>query len=360
MKMGKMLEVECKHLEGELMRVRFASTQWVADHPFKLGGTETGPSPGEMMMMGLASASALAGRQFATRGGLEVSQVGARTSMSTINEGFTGELHNGPLLRLTYIGQFWRRLQSDGRLSQADQAALAAAMSETTVARTLQLGTEIDEKFVCRRTGEGRRKMPEKNPFYLREELNERMPEGEKSDAFTVGNWRVAAAAMDDEACLLKAVRSLWVVGDRVELMKGPTPEELLLAALAACTTIYVARNSNLQDIPAESVGVKVRAEIPDDRTQPITRFEKSCEVTGDLTDKEIADLEHMAYYCALGETLKRSTPFVDEVAIGETAGASGPPNALVALASDAPKPSDPAFCDEGSCCVPQSQPSAA
>ncbi|MCB2073967.1 MAG: OsmC family protein [Novosphingobium sp.] len=306
MKMGRMLEVECKHLEGELMRVRFAGSQLIADHPFRMGGTESGPSPGEMMMMGLASASALAGRRFATQNRLDVSHIGARTSMSLTNEGFSGELHNGPLLRLSYVDRFWRRLEANGKLNEADRSALTEAMSETTVANTLANGITLDEELVCHRTGHGRARLAEKNPFYLRGEATKRLPEGEKLVSYTAENWRVSAAALDDETCLLKAVRSLWVAGSDIEVLKGPTPEELLLAALAACTTIFVARNSNLQDIPAESVLVKVWAELPDDPGEPISRFSKRCEVVGDLTDKEIADLEHMAYYCALGETLKR------------------------------------------------------
>lgn len=350
--MGRILEVECKHLESELMRVRFASSQLVADHPYRMGGTETGPSPGEMMMMGLASASALAGRQFASRNGLAIGHVGARTSMSMTSEGFTGELHDGPLLRRTYVGRFWRRLEADGALTEADTAALAAAMAATTVARTLQNGAQIEERLVCRSTGERRHKIPEKNPFYLRDEATERMPAGEKIVNYNADTWRVSAAALDDETCLLKAVRSLWVVGSEVEQLKGPTPEELLLAALAACTTIYVARNANLQDIPVESVHVKVKAEIPEDRTEPIVRFDKSCEVVGELTAKEISDLEHMAYYCALGETLKRGTLFTDEQGFSQATVGPQSPEPLRALQGAAPKPSDPDFCDDGACCV--------
>jgi uncharacterized OsmC-like protein len=350
--MGRILEVECKHLEDELMRVRFASSQLVADHPFRMGGTETGPSPGEMMMMGLASASALAGRRFAQANELAVGHVGARASISMTSEGFAGPLHNGPLLRRTYVGQFWRRLEAEGALSDSDRDSLLTAMSDTTVARTLMDGAAIDERLVAHRNPAGRPAPKPKNPFYLTGESTERMPEGERVNNYSATTWRVSAAALDEDTCLLKAVRSLWVVGRAVEQLKGPTPEELLLAALAACTTIYVARNANLQDIPLDVVHVKVRAEIPEDAGAPIVRFEKSCEVVGDLTAKEIADLEHMAYYCALGETIKRGTPFTDEVAVLDHTDAAGPPSALGALDAPAPQPSDPQFCDDGACCL--------
>jgi uncharacterized OsmC-like protein len=350
--MGKLLQVECKHLEDELMRVRFASSQLVADHPFRMGGTETGPSPGEMMMMALASSSALAGRRYAAANGLATGHIGARTSMSMHSEGFAGDLHEGSLSRRTYVGRFWRRLEAEGDLSADQTEALVETMSSTTVAATLQQGAEIDERVECHCDGRGRGKLDDKNPFYLQPERQGRMAEGESVVNYTADTWRVSAMALDPEACLVKAVRSLWVVGSEVELLKGPTPEELLLAALAACTTIYVARNTNLQDIPARSVHVTVRAEIPDEIGAPITRFEKLCRVSGDLTAKERSDVEHMAYYCALGETLKRGVPFTNEVDLAPLPGPACD-HGLRALNRDAPRPADPAFCDDGSCCLP-------
>ncbi len=351
--MGKTLQVECTHLEDELMRVRFAASQLVSDHPSWMGGTGTGPSPGEMMMMGLASASAIAGRRYAADHGLTVGHIGARCSMSMHSEGFAGPLNDGPLSRLTFVGRFWRRLEAEGRLRAEELEALIEAMSANTVAATLKQGARIEESVEFRPDGRGRAGLAEKNPFHLRPEIRERMPEGHSEEMPAADNWRVSAASLDADTSLVKAVRSLWVVGSDTDLLKGPTPEELLLAALAACTTIYVARNTILQDIPARSIRVTVRAELPDEPGAPITRFDKLCQVAGDLTDSERADVEHMAYYCALGETLKRSTPFSDEIDFAEAPQVERGDTAVSALDRSAPRPSDPAFCDDGSCCVP-------
>ena len=37
--MSGLAEIQCTHIEGELMRVRFASSQLISDHPAEWSGT---------------------------------------------------------------------------------------------------------------------------------------------------------------------------------------------------------------------------------------------------------------------------------------------------------------------------------
>src|SRR4051812_31187704 len=121
--MGQMLEVECAHIEDELLRVRFANSQLISDHPAAFGGSDTGPAPGEIVLMALTAGTALAGRYFASRAGLDVAHIGARASMTARNEGFGEEHGNVPLPHLTYVEKFWRLLEVDGRLSDDERDA---------------------------------------------------------------------------------------------------------------------------------------------------------------------------------------------------------------------------------------------
>jgi uncharacterized OsmC-like protein len=285
---------------------------------------------------------------------LKLSHIGARASITTVSVGFPGELREGPLSRLTYIGRIWRLFEADGELTENQQAKLVEAMSNTRVARTLVEGLRIEERLVCRSSGEGRRKPAPKSPFHDTDEYRRRVPEGQKEESVLIDSWRVSAAALDDETCLLKNTGAMTVVGREVESRRGPTPEELLLGALAGCTTIYVARNAALNEIPAESVRVFISAEIPDDPSEPIGALDKVCEVVGELTGKEVSDLEHMARYCAIGETLQRGVEFVDDESFKPTPAAAVSAQHLAALTREAPKPADPAFCDDGACCVPE------
>src|SRR5271163_1224704 len=112
--MGEILEVECAHIENELMRLRFAHSQLISDHPKKWGGTDTGPAPGDLVLMALTSASALAGRQFATQNKIEVTHIVARSSESSLNKGFAEELRDVPLTQMTFVERFFRLLEVGG------------------------------------------------------------------------------------------------------------------------------------------------------------------------------------------------------------------------------------------------------
>src|SRR3954463_6904841 len=48
----------------------------------------------------------------------------------------------------------------------------------------------------------------------------------------------------------------------------GPSPGELLLASLAACTAIYVGRNCRRYKIPLKSVEVKTKFEVGHERIE--------------------------------------------------------------------------------------------
>jgi uncharacterized OsmC-like protein len=357
--MPEMVEVESAHIVDELMHIRFAHSQLVSDHPRVWGGSDTGPAPGDIILMSLASASALAGRQFATRNQLDVGHVGARLSLTTVQEGFPEELRHVSLPQLTYVQRFWRRLEVDGRLSDFERDALIQAMAENRVAKTVRNGIELEERLICHQSdarkdgaakGGSRAAANRSDGHRL---LRDRMAPGETRVVTVADTWRVSAFAPDDQTCLVKAAASMSVVGDRVSSQRGPTPEELLLGGLASCTNIYLARNAMFQNIAVESVHVRARALIPEDPTEPITHVEKVAEVVGEFTDEEIAKLEHYAQFCAFGVTLSRGTEVADSVAINDAEQSQAVPSPFQALDRLAPTPDDAVFCDDKSCCVP-------
>jgi uncharacterized OsmC-like protein len=347
--MGEILEVECVHLEDELMRVRFANSQLLSDHPKKWGGTDTGPSPGTMVLMALASASALAGRQFATRKKLDVAHIGTRMSSTAIQEGFAGKLSHVSLPYQTYTQRFWRLLEAEGRLSAAEKDALVAAMAENRIAKTIRNGVTLEERLIYHRSPNGRAVVAKRDTGVDRS----RLAPGVRRKSSIAGDWDVSASALDDRTCCLKAAGSMSVAADKISSQRGPTPEELLLGGLASCTAIHVARYAMLQDIPVESVRVRVRAELPQNPGEPITHVEKVADVVGELADQEITKLEHFAQFCAYGVTLSRGTEIADSVLVTDAQQRSAALSPLQAFDRPAPIPSDPAFCDDKSCCIP-------
>ena len=109
----------------------------------------------------------------------------------------------------------------------------------------------------------------------------------------------------------------------------GPSPGELLLASLAACTAVYVGRNAKRHDIPVESVDVRVRFDVsheptdgPLDTISFLDRMQKRVEVVGDLDDDQREKIRFFVEHCAIGETLKRGVEITEDIvfaAAGET-----------------------------------------
>jgi putative redox protein len=129
----------------------------------------------------------------------------------------------------------------------------------------------------------------------------------------------------------------------------GPSPTELLAAGLAACTTIYVARNAAYHGIALNSVEVTVRADREADDDHPIRRMVKDTVVTGDISAADFERVKFFADYCAIGNSLIRGIEIdtdlnISSEALGDSPAAGG--------LQDLPPPDDP-DCVDGTCCIP-------
>jgi uncharacterized OsmC-like protein len=111
----------------------------------------------------------------------------------------------------------------------------------------------------------------------------------------------------------------------------GPSPGELLLAALAACTAVYIGRNAERHGVPLESIDVGTSFETaheptdgPLDAVSYLDRVVKRVEVRGPLSEQHLGMIGFWAEHCAIGETLRRGVDLVEEVRlVSET---DGPP----------------------------------
>jgi putative redox protein len=137
---------------------------------------------------------------------------------------------------------------------------------------------------------------------------------------------RVAATFAGDEQVVVQfSMRDLLVdhptqVGGTGA---GPSPGELLLAALAACTSVYVGRNAKRFGIPVESVHVGTSFEIaheptegPLDSVSYLKRITKRVEIRGPLSDEQLSAVRFWVEHCAIGETLRRGVELVEEVVV--------------------------------------------
>lgn len=90
---------------------------------------------------------------------------------------------------------------------------------------------------------------------------------------------------------------------------EGPTPGELFLGGLAACTAMTLRMYANVKEWPLEGVDVTVAQERTDDG--PLITMKLS--VRGDLEESQIERLKYIARRCPVHRTVTEDPKVVHE-----------------------------------------------
>lgn len=333
-------EVETTYLEEELIRVEFPSSHLVSDHPVKYGGHGKGPSPGELLLAGLTSASLFSVRRYAVREGLDVGSVTVRAGLTTDREG-----SDGPLGPLSIISRLSQRIGLSRRIPAARLADLQHHLGFTAVVRA---GVPFEESVVF--SAGTSTALPQD---WLNTVLQETaigadpLQPGERAKGQDSG-WRIHAAEIAPGRAIVQTSGAPIVVSEDGWL-GSPTPQQLLFAGLAACTTIFVARNARFQNIPLESVAVKISGDTRSADDMP-TGIEKITTVSGNLTAEQQARCRYFAEYCAVGESLKRGIDVDTEIVLADDAAEAGQAHVSGRTLDSAF--SAPLACSDNSCCI--------
>ena len=80
----------------------------------------------------------------------------------------------------------------------------------------------------------------------------------------------------------------------------GPTPHELLLAALGACTSMTLRLYAKHKGLPLERVTVRLRHE----KVEAVDRIEREITLVGDLTPDQRERMRQIAERCPVHRTL--------------------------------------------------------
>lgn len=337
------VEVKATYVAAELVRIEFCNSHLMSDHPVTMGGGGKGPSPGVMMLSALTSAGVLAVQKKAKQDGGKVLAVRAAATAR-----YDRETVSGPMPALVTTGVIRQRLDLLTDLG-ADIPALTAAFNENGIARSLRDGIELEE-HVRLEPANGARPAarPRNEVLWAGDKAMSVLDSGVIVAGTLAPKWAAIATAPDAERAMVDFSRNMLPVSAAAGGPDGPSPTELLAAGLAACTTIYVARNAAFHGIVLNSVEVTVRADREAGDGQQIRHMVKDTVVTGDISAADFERVKFFADYCAIGNSLIRGIEIDTDLNISsEALGDSPTPRAL-----DLPPPDDPA-CVDGTCCIP-------
>ena len=138
--------------------------------------------------------------------------------------------------------------------------------------------------------------------------------------------YRVSAKYYEREQVIINFSTQAFISDHAVGLGgddMGPSPGELLLGSLAACTAVYIGRNARRKKIPVESIVVHTRFEPGHERIEGplhslsfLAKVFKHVEVTGELTVDQEAMVRFFSENCAIGETLRRGVALEETLVV--------------------------------------------
>ncbi|MGO4572028.1 OsmC family protein [Microvirga sp. 2TAF3] len=123
-----MASVHLVSASGLKQEIRARSHVLNADEPKSLGGTDTGPSPYELLLASLAACTSLTLRMYADRKGWELGRIEVDARFRRDEDG---------------VESIDREVVLGGNLTPDQQARLAEICEKTPVTKTLKRGTPI-------------------------------------------------------------------------------------------------------------------------------------------------------------------------------------------------------------------------
>lgn len=139
----------------------------------------------------------------------------------------------------------------------------------------------------------------------------------------------ISADLVDGYRVVINNGRHEWTADEPLSLGgtdEGPNPYELLLGALASCTSITVAMYARRKGMQLDSISVRYEFDrihaddcelCDDDATGFIERVSSQIFIEGQFTDAERERLAQVAQRCPVHKTLDKGVHFEEDVVVG-------------------------------------------
>ena len=139
----------------------------------------------------------------------------------------------------------------------------------------------------------------------------------------------ITADLVDGYSVTISSDRHRWVADEPRDLGgtdTGPTPYEMLLGSLAACTSITLAMYAERKGITLDSISTRYHYErvhaddcesCDDDLSGWLDHVTSEIYLDGQFTDEEAERMEQIAQRCPVHRTLANGITFSETVVVG-------------------------------------------
>lgn len=130
---------------GFLVEIRNDRHVWRADEPIDVGGTDTGPTPYELLLGAVASCTAITLSMYAQRKGLDVEAISVRYTYDRIHADDCADCDDDAA---GYLDHVTSEIFIDGTFDEEQRARLAQIATRCPVHRTLEAGVHFTDRVI--------------------------------------------------------------------------------------------------------------------------------------------------------------------------------------------------------------------
>lgn len=130
---------------GFLVEIRTDRHVWRADEPIDVGGTDTGPTPYELLLGSVASCTAITLSMYARRKGLALDAISVRYTYDRIHADDCADCDDDASGYLDHVSS---EIFIDGTFDDDQRARLAQIATRCPVHRTLEAGVHFTDRVI--------------------------------------------------------------------------------------------------------------------------------------------------------------------------------------------------------------------